>query len=245
MATYELKTEKFAGPLEKLLELIEAKKLGVTEISLAKVTDDFLAYLRSLSEKDDMRLIADFIVVASRLILIKSKFLLPELNLTGEEEAEIKDLEKRLKFYQEFKPALKAISRLWQGKKASFGRPYFLELGSSSGVFYPGENLGLAAMVAELEKLFLSIKRLELETGTVKEKIVSLEEKIAEVVKRLEREKETGFTSLSSEKERAEIIAIFLAILHLAREQLVFLEQAGQFSDIIIRKQNQKIKNNE
>src|SRR3990172_7210791 len=145
---YEFNLDKFNGPLDKLLELIEDKRLSITEVSLAQVTDDFLNYIRSISSSEpDIRLIADFIAVASRLILIKSKFLLPGLSMTGEEEAEIKDLEKRLKLYQEIKPALKIISELWKGKKTSVGRPYFLETSGfgSGGVFYPGENLDIGA----------------------------------------------------------------------------------------------------
>lgn len=257
---YQLKLEKFQGPLEKLLELIEERKLDITEVSLAQVTDSFLKYLQSLIDADaktrmdadsvgenqrtyqresasHLRLIADFIAVASRLILIKSKYLLPDLVLTSEEEAEIKDLERRLRLYAELRPMMKNIAQLWRGKKTSFGRPYFLELGSSGGVFYPGRNLDLRAMVAELAKLFEVIKQLELETETIKEKIITIEEKIEEIMKRLEKEKETKFTHITDSKTKQEIIAIFLAILHLAREQLVFLEQAEQFSDIIIRKQ--------
>lgn len=245
---YELKLEKFQGPLDKLLELIEERKFDVSELSLAQVTDDFLKYLRSLIDADKsapinadsadsrLRLVADFIVVASRLILIKSKYLLPDLTLTGQEEADIKELERRLSLYAELKPMMKNIARLWSGKKASFGRPYFLELGSSSGVFYPGESLDLGTMIVELAKLFESIKRLELETQTIKEKIITIEEKIKEITERLRSEKETKFTNLAGAKTKQEIIALFLAILHLAREQLIFLEQAGRFSDIIIRK---------
>ena len=218
---YELKLEKFAGPLEKLLELIEERKLDITEISLAQVTDDFLAYLRLLTGADDtqtdaegsvrvspsqvrisLRLVADFLAVASRLVLIKSKNLLPDLSLTPEEESSIKDLERRLKFYQEFKPMLKNIAGLWSGKKTSFGRPYFLEMmpalsassqpsqgfggqAGQAGVFYPGENFELQAMIAELDNLFQSIKRLELETDTIKERIITIEEKIEEVMQKL------------------------------------------------------------
>lgn len=248
---YELRLEKFQGPLDKLLELIEERKFDVSELSLAQVTDDFLRYLRSLTNSEGLlresalseresasrlRLVADFIVVASRLILIKSKHILPDLILTGEEEIEIKDLERRLKLYAELKPMMKNIARLWSGKKASFGRPYFLEIGSSSGVFYPGENLELRAIVAELAKLFESIKRLELETETIKEKIITIEEKIKEIMERLRAEKETKFSHLAGAKTKQEILAIFLAILHLAREQLIFLEQAERFSDILIKR---------
>ena len=82
---FDLKTAAFSGPLEKLLELVEERKLPITEVNLAEVTNDFLDYLRTLKTVDPS-VLADFIVVASRLILIKSKALVPELTLTPEEE---------------------------------------------------------------------------------------------------------------------------------------------------------------
>src|ERR1700691_5014627 len=115
---YELKMGEFSGPLEKLLELIEAQKMDVSEVSMARVTDDFLKYLEALKTSGladavadgmaldaldkvrlDLRVLADFISVASRLIFLKSKYLLPGLALTDEEEADIKDLESRLQIY--------------------------------------------------------------------------------------------------------------------------------------------------
>jgi len=267
--SYEIKLEKFSGPLEKLLQLIEERKLAVNEVSLAQVTDDFLRYLRSLTDADSsglrghvadhtdgksaesahgpyesasrLRLLADFIVVASRLILIKSKYLLPDLTLTGEEGADIKDLEYRLKLYQELKPAMKVLQGLWRKKNTEFSRPYFLARGFSSDaaqtrVFYPGEELSIEMLAGALQNVFETIQTYQLETQTIREKIVSIEEKMQEIVARLGMEVETSFTRLSGSKSRTEIILIFLAVLHLAREQLIFLEQAEQFSEITIKK---------
>ncbi len=237
---YELKTEKFSGPLEKLLELIEAKQLTINEISLAEVTEDFLKYLEALTDAD-MRLVADFIAVASRLVLIKSKSLLPDLSLTSDEESDIKDLEKRLKIYQELKPVMKMLDTLWKKAGREFSRPYFLEQGAplagGAKVFYPGEGLEIQALFGALHKIFESFVNLELETKSIKEKIVTIEEKIAEVVERLAKEGESTFKNLSSAKSRSEVIIIFLAILHLARERLIALEQSERFSDIIIKRQ--------
>jgi segregation and condensation protein A len=132
---YELKLEQYSGPLEKLLELIEERKLEVTEISLGQVTEDFLRHLNDLKAKTGalqegdpvehsvrahLRLLVDFIIVASRLILIKSKSLLPGLELSGEEEADIKDLERRLFIYKELKPAMRLIASLWKSPHGSF-----------------------------------------------------------------------------------------------------------------------------
>ncbi len=239
---YELSLEKYKGPLDKLLELIEEKKLEIAEISLAEVTNDFLKYLKTL-EKVEAAVLAEFIAIASRLILIKSRTLLPNLVLTEEEEGEIKDLEARLKIYQELKPVMKTLVLIWQKKNISFGRPYFLSMGSgglgtANKFFYPGKDLNLATLSPSLQKIFETFKSLELETETIKEKIVSMEEKVKELVDRLVHEAEISFKNLSSSKSLGEIVAVFLAILHLAHERLISLEQETHFSDIIIRKRS-------
>ena len=263
MAPYELKLDNFSGPLEKLLELIEAEQMDVSEVSMARVTDHFLGYLETLKTaaaaktggvpvqiddggemervfRADLRILADFISVASRLIFLKSKYLLPGLELTDEEEADIKDLEERLKRYQDLKPALKHLNQLWAERHTSYSRPYFLGQGKGLApgqtVFYPGRNLTLEALPAALARIFDTIKTFEMETETIKEKIVSLEEKISEVMGRIEREGDIQFRHLSGEKSRSEVIIVFLAVLHLAREQLVLIEQIDNFSDIMVKK---------
>lgn len=254
---YQLNVGEFSGPLEKLLELIEAQKLDISEVSLAKVTDDFLQYLDKfkqgldLSSKDgvaaaeekfriDLRVLADFISVASKLIFLKSKYLLPGLELSQEEEADIKDLEDRLKIYQELKPAIKVINQLWQTSHKSYSRGYFLGKGipliPDAKFFYPGGNLTVEALNTSLANVLKTIETYELETETIKEKIVTLEEKISEVLGRIQKEGDTHFKNLSGGQSRGEMVVVFLAILHLAREQLVLLEQMDNFSDIIVKK---------
>jgi segregation and condensation protein A len=254
--TYELQTERFQGPLEKLLELIEAQKMDVSEVSMARVTEDFLRYIEKIrtapratgSEsknitsvfREDLRLVADFIAVASKLIFLKSKYLLPGLALTEEEEADIKDLEGRLRIYQEMKPALRIVAKLWRESHRSYSRQYFTGYGgglaAGQKVFYPGENVTAAALAGSLGRIFETIKTYELETQTIREKIVTLEEKIAEVTARLEREGNIEISSRHTDAPRADIILLFLAVLHLARDERVALRQDGIFSDIMVEK---------
>src|SRR5690606_7077082 len=111
---YTVKTEKFEGPLELLLDLIEKRKLFVSDVSLAQVADDYIEYVKNLSDfpvADS----AQFVLIASALLLIKSKSLLPSLSLTTEEQASIQDLEHRLKM-------LERMRALSQGIKPLFGR---------------------------------------------------------------------------------------------------------------------------
>ena len=258
---YELKTETFSGPLDKLLELIEAHEMDVSQVSMAQVTDDFLKYLETLraqvavADGDvvnegvgsdgkkitqafnlDLRILADFITVASKLIFLKSKYLLPDLTLSEEEEADIKDLEGRLKTYQELRPAMKHIAKLWRESHRSYSRPYLMGRKSVEGMFYPGNTLDVAGLFTALNRIFDTIKTYELETDVIREKIVTLEEKISQVLDRIKKEGDMHFRHLSGEQSRGETIIAFLAILHLAREQIVFLEQMEQFSDIMITK---------
>ena len=259
---YETRVGEFSGPLEKLLELIEAEKMDINEVSLAKVTDDFLRYLETFKAgldvsggnatnaegmanaenkfRIDLRVLADFVSVASKLIFLKSKYLLPGLALSEEEEADIKDLESRLHIYQQLKPAIKLINQLWATSHHSFSRPYFIGRGTGNipgqTMFYPGGNLSTEALTAALGNIFDTIKTYDLETDTIKEKIITLEEKISEVLGRIQKQGDMHFNELSGEKSRGEMIVVFLAILHLAREQLVLLEQMDNFSDIMVKK---------
>lgn len=263
---YELKLEKFSGPLEKLLELIEAQKMDVNEVSMAYVTEDFLRYIETIKTvaremgnegegvqsafREDLRIVADFITVASKLIFLKSRYLLPGSALTEDEETDIKDLEGRLKIYQALKPALHIVAKLWRESHRSYSRQYFSLHGGglvATGVFYPGGNVTQAALENSLNRIFDVIKTYELETRTIKEKIVTLEEKIAEVLARIEREGTIKISSrlrrvspdeVGREKDipRIDVILLFLAVLHLARNERVSLKQDGIFSDIMVEK---------
>lgn len=230
-----MQLDKFKGPLDKLLELIEERKMPISEISIAAVTDEFLKYIEKLKEID-FEMLADFISVASKLILIKSKSLLPSLELTSEEESDIQDLQKRLVLYQELKLAKRHIQELWIGDNHGFSRPYLLS-SSVFPVFAPGKSLQIPVLKSAMEKLLEVVQKFTYETETIKEKIISLEDKISEIIGRIAKIGETTFKKMGS-FSKSEMIITFLAILHLARDQMVRLEQAEHFSDIIITKTN-------
>lgn len=254
---YELRLDRFQGPLDKLLELIEARQLEITEINLAAVTDDFLRYLRLLNDaeqtqnggknnfgadshsaREHLRVVADFIAVASRLILIKSKSLVPDIALSEDEEAEIKELEARLKLYRALKPVMKLLAKRWQSGNSEFSRPYFLQTFSMSAgakLFYPASNISQDTLVASIGKIVEGFRQFASEEETLNEKIISIEEKAKEIIERMRQWGEVSFARLSGTRSRAEVIASFLALLHMAHEQLVLLEQAVHFSDITIR----------
>ncbi len=236
---FEVKLDQFSGPLNKLLELIEEKKLDITQISLATVTVDFLNYVKTLGESADPLVLADFVSVAAKLLLIKSKTLIPSFELTEEEEGEIKDLEARLKLYQEFKALAPNILERWSEHPLMNGREYFQGLAVSS-VFYPPPTLSLKDMARAVENILAVTAVLQPETRVVKQTVILLEEKIKEIVARVETAVGETFQKMTSDRSRTEIVVMFLAILHLLKERVIRVEQGDHFSDILIEKSEKK-----
>ena len=117
---YSIKTDVFEGPLELLLSLVEKRKLFISDISLSQVADDYISYIKQL-ENFPIADSAHFILIASTLVLIKSKSLLPNLSLSDEEEKNIDELEARLRQYQKYKELSNNIREMF-GSKMSFGR---------------------------------------------------------------------------------------------------------------------------
>ena len=114
-----MKTQVFEGPLDLLLELVTKRRLFVNDVSLAEVTDDFIKYLDE-HEEFPLGESAEFIVIASTLMLIKSRSLLPQIALTDEEEESIQDLESRLALYAR-------VKELASNLKSIFGKQIIFE----------------------------------------------------------------------------------------------------------------------
>lgn len=234
---YELETESYRGPLEKLLELVEEKELEITTVNLAEVTADFLAYLEKLEEeKRDRSLIADFLVIASKLVLIKSKVLLPSLPLSDEEEGDIKNLEARLRLYQELKRTQTHIKAGWRAVPGMREREFLM---SAPAVFYPPSGVTPERLRGSVGKIFGEFEKLLRPVEFVKREIVNLKQKIGEVLARLT-ERATSFKDLRNGASRSEVVVLFLAVLHLIKDQLVSAEQEGGFGDILIAKNGER-----
>ncbi len=228
---YKLKLTQFTGPIEKLLELIEEKRLPITDLSLAEVTTNFLNYLKEI-KKIEPRALADFIVIASRLLLIKSKTLLPSLELTEDEEEGIRNIGEQLRKYQEFKPAINLFKKTWEQNGYSISRSLFL---GRPPIFYPPKDLNVKVLHQAINSIFESIKQLSPAVSKIELSIISLEEKIKELMERLEGGIQK-FGKFTKEKSRSEVIVLFLALLHLLHNQTIKVDQKHSFSDIIIEK---------
>jgi segregation and condensation protein A len=230
--TYHIKIEQFEGPLDLLLQLTEQEKLDITRVSLAKIADQYLAYI---AEAKDITLahLADFLSVAARLILIKSKALLPMLEFTEEEEGEIKDLEYQLAEYKKFKDASVKLALIFDGPLSSFSREGFLGM---PALFYPPEKIVADDLKRAFAKILGEIPVVEkLEEEMVKE-ILTLEDKIVHLQEVLRERVQTSFAELvMNAKDKVEVVVSFLAMLELVKQRIINVEQNDLFAEIRLK----------
>jgi len=241
---YKIKQGTFEGPLELLLSLIEQKKLFVNEVSLAEVTNDYISYIKSLSDVPSEKHIADvsyFILISATLILIKSKSLLPNLSLTDDETEKITDLETRLKLYKIIKNASIEISNNF-GTKIIF-MPN--ERIWSEPIFSPDPTItplnissSILEVVAHLPKKAEKIPEVEVK------KIINIDEIINSLTDRIQNAMNLSFKEFTrasgaenQEEAKVHIIISFLAMLELVREGIIDVIQNSSFGDIEINKQ--------
>ncbi|MEI8249273.1 MAG: ScpA family protein, partial [Candidatus Taylorbacteria bacterium] len=226
---FTIKTQSFEGPLDLLLDLIEKKKLFISDIALAQVTDDFISHVRQF-EHMPMDESAHFILVASTLLLIKSKSLLPELALTEEEKGDMEDLEIRLKIYKRIKEASVNIQKL-------FGADMIFEQSQSrpvSPVFAPDPKCTLESALLSLKDLINRLPKKENLPKHVVEKVVSLEDMIGTLTTRITSHLRMSFKEFTKEHKanRVNVIVSFLAMLELVKEGVLHVTQEKTFDDI-------------
>lgn len=234
---YQVKQEKFEGPLDLLLELIQGEKLSINEISLAKVTDGFIVHLKAMQAEGraDQEVLAEFLVVAAQLLLIKSRSLLPQFQVSPEEEESIAELEQRLAEYQRLKTLAQELGRMAKGGPKSFSREAYA---GTTPVFYPPKRFTIALFASAFASVIAALPKIEKLAEEKIKKIISLEEKIRELQAFLQEKVERAFSELvAGAKEKVEVIVSFLALLELAKQKLISVEQKGLFGDITIRRQ--------
>ena len=232
MTEFQIKQENFEGPLELLLELIDKEKMDISKVSLAKVADEYLKHVKAL-DKVNAENLAEFLVVAAQLMLIKSRSLLPSLTLSEEDETSIEDLETRLAAYQRMRERAREL-KARENKTAIFTRESFFGI---DPVFYPPPRLTLEALAVSFRNFLATIPKIEKLVEDKIKRIISLEDTITRIKSFLASTLEKAFSEVvRGSKEKVEIIVSFLAILELAKQKFVELDQDTRFGDIMIKK---------
>jgi segregation and condensation protein A len=236
---FAIQTTVFEGPLSLLLDLIEKRKLLINEISLSQVTNDFLEFV-SILEQKDLHKLTEFLSIASTLILIKSKSLLPQLDLNPEETDEIQDLELRLALLQIFKNASKDIKSVF-GKQTKFSR---LNVKKQVISFLPTEQIDVLKMKWFIDQVLHNLPKTEKKPEKRVSKTISLEEMMNKVINRVRQNMSISFKVLNKEhKERKNVIISFLAILELVKLGNVDATQQNTFEDILIESREPSVPN--
>jgi len=237
---YQIKLQNFEGPLELLLTLINNSKLDINEISLAKITDEYLDYIDH-NESLSIDEIADFLVVAAQLLYIKSKLILPEaMNFIDDEDSG--DLEKQLKIYKEYYEARKIIKKIINQKNFTYSRT--TPLIKIEVKFRPPQNLGVIDLENKFEKFLNSVKPvLEAPHQRTIDKTINIKEKIDYIRLLINKNANIDFSELIKNKEnKTEMIVAFLAILELIKQKSIIVTQNSLFEKMTIntnKKQSQ------
>ncbi len=225
---FKIKTEVFEGPMDLLLSLIEKRKLMINDVSLAKVTDDFITHLQN-REVYSIKDTSEFLIIASTLLLIKSRSLIPSLNLTEEEKTDIHDLELKLKIYKKIKELSVFI-------KSNFGKQiiFFPNTRKMEPVFSPSTEMNSENISKAIFEVIKNLPKFEVKPKLKVTKVISLEEMITSLTKRVQSSLKMSFKDFSGmgKAEKVNVIISFLAMLELVKQGIIEVNQRDKFDDI-------------
>lgn len=232
---YTVKTASFEGPLELLLSLVEGKKLFINEISLGAVTDEYLAYARSLGTSD-LAGLTSFLSIAATLILIKSRSLLPGFLVTKEEEQDIVDLESRLALFAIIREIGLELSERYG--KTVIRLPAEREMLTS--VFAPDPKLTKDILASAALECVGRVPKEEVLPQVRVRKIISIDEMLTSLAERVALAARVSFrewqktvaSSGDREAMKSNVIVSFLAMLELVRQGTMDALQNVDFDDI-------------
>lgn len=227
---FHIKAGSYEGPFELILDLIDKRKLSVNDLSLSQVTDDYIQHVRGQGSFP-MEDAAQFIGIAATLLLIKSKSLVPDLELSSEEEEDVDDLKRRLLMYEKVREAMRELSRI-------YGESVMVAAGEREAepMFAPSRDFTVDRLK---DALVDALTALEKEAAALPEArvrpLVTIEEMMDTLLNRVQKAMTMSFNEFASgTKERIEVIVSFLALLELVKEGAVDALQHESFSDIRI-----------
>lgn len=228
--SFTIRAGSFEGPYDLLLDLIDRRKLSVNELSLSQVTDEYIAFVRG-HEAFPMEDAAQFIGVAATLLLIKSKSLIPELELSSEEEEDVDDLTRRLALYEAVREARQELARV-------FGVQVMVSAGERAPepVFAPSRDLTQENLAAALASALQALEKAEEKLPEARVRpLVTIEEMMDTLLIRVQRAMTLSFKEFAGgSAQKVEVIVSFLALLELVKQGAVDAAQHEAFTDIRI-----------
>ncbi|TAN32632.1 hypothetical protein EPN28_03870 [Patescibacteria group bacterium] len=226
----EASGEKFEGPLDLLLQLIEQEEMNISEVSLSKITEQFFVYLDKLEQGRSEEL-ADFLVIGAKLVYLKSRQLLPVLH---PEEDDGPSLADQLKMYKQYVEASKKINELWEAGKVSYGR---MEPPVKAQGFTLPANGWQDDLYHAMHELVKRLKPIDPLPAATIDYNVSVKQKIDSLRSLLKKGNGVNFVRLLSDaKNKTEVIVSFLAVLELVKEKWASVKQKNAFGEMVVEK---------
>lgn len=230
---FNIKTDAFEGPLELLLDLVEKRKLMINDISLAQVTDEYMQHV-SVMQELSLPNTAHFVALAATLLLIKSKSLLPVLELTDDEEEKIDDLESRLRLYKIYRDAATTIRERF-GTQVSHERQFVKD---ANPIFVTDGYTTIPALNTAIREVLTNLPIQEEKPKVQVKAVISLEQMIERLHERIEQQMKLRFSDLLEDNtEKVHVIVGFLAILESVKQGSILVAQIDRFADIEIEKE--------
>lgn len=240
---YKIKLENFEGPLDLLVHLIDKNKMDIYDINLSEITDQYIEYINEM-EKMNLEVTSEFLVMASTLLYLKSKNLLPNQE-NDEQELTEEELLQRIIDYKKYKEITKTLKEMYQNSNTViFKAPEQIEL--------PKQKLEKEYKKETIAEKYASIieksaERLNKNAKNI-EKIAITEsytvaDKVKVMFKELLHNKKFVFNRLFPIKKcsRPEIVTAFSGLLELSRRSKILTSQPELFGDITVEKNNKKI----
>jgi len=232
---YEVKLDIFEGPLDLLLFLIKKNEIDIYDIPIALITEQYLVHIEMMRSLN-LDVAGDYLLLASTLIHIKSKMLLP-VEDNGQEDSEEEadpraELVKQLLDYQVFKEAALQLGQRPLLERDIFKRGYSLESHESEEEEYESEvEMSVFELVEAFHRIISAIGKTEFMEIDVEK--MSLNDRINEIMGRLNEQKKLTFTDLLGDySNKRMILYTFLAILELIRLRMIRVYQASPFGVI-------------
>lgn len=238
MEQYTIKIENFEGPLDLLCHLIDKNKMDICDIQIAVITDQYLEYLNKMKEMN-LEITSEFIVMASRLIYLKSKSLLPSIVDETQEDSEF-DLVQLLLEYKRYKEYTFSLrERLDEYHKRYYKLPEKIELPKAKL-----EKIYSPDLIPEVYVEFIrkENEKRNLQADNIKKLAISekytVQSKIREIIRELFKKPKFIFNKLFNikKKEKSEVITAFLSLLELSKMSRIRVTQDSLFGDIEVEK---------
>ncbi len=229
---YDISLDNFQGPMDLLLHLIKKKKMNILDIKLEIIIDEYLNYIRHMEEMN-LNVASSYLVMASELIEIKSRMLLPGNEAEDEEEDPKENLVNRLIEYEKYKNMVPKFRELEEERNNYKTKSPTSILEYKENIEYKSE-LTMEDLVEAYKKF---LQRLEDEkpiTTKVTKKEISVDDQIKSIREKLHKNKKINFFDLFEVKTKDYVIATFLAILEMSAKRELKIMQENNFSNIVV-----------